>query len=120
MRPDPERDIIYAPPADEIEHGRNRMWTGFVVVFCFIALAFTNARALERWAAVQPPGWWTETARLMADLWTSRMDMAGFNAPRDAMSDGWDGLKAAGWEELGLGDAQTPSDENPPANPSSS
>jgi hypothetical protein len=100
MIDDPVRDEIYEPPYNQVDAARNRNWTSWTVMFAVVLMMFANARALERWAAVQPPGWWTETARLMADLWTERMGLAGFTEPRERMADGWTELKAIDWEDL--------------------
>ena len=95
-----DRTDIYTPPGNDIAHSRNRIWMGWIVIFIVVTLAFSNARSLERWAASQPPNWSTETVRLMAQLWSQRMQTAGFNTPRDILNGQFERLKTVTWPDV--------------------
>ncbi|MEO1039172.1 MAG: hypothetical protein AAFX09_06470 [Pseudomonadota bacterium] len=100
MRPDPERDAIYAPAVDDIRHARNRIWTGRCLVLGALLMAMFNAEGVVRWAASQPPVWAVETVRLTLQTWEDRMDQAGLTAPRQLIGERYEALKRLQWADI--------------------
>ena len=99
MRPDPERDALYAEPDSHSAHAQNRLWMLNAILAAFLFLTATNADAAERWAASQPPNWFTETVRLTAGTFAERMAVIGLDAPKLALKQQWEEWKAAEWED---------------------
>ncbi len=117
MQDDPQRERLFTPPDTDLEHHRSRLWLSHGVSIALILVAVLNPVSLERWAAANPPSWAVETVRLTVGVWAERMQMAGFNAPRDWVSERWNDLKRISWEDVSPAqteeaDAETPA---PPA-----
>ena len=100
MRPDPERDALYAPPETAEDHAANRLWLMNGGVLALVLLGATNTGAIERWAAAQPPSWGTETVRLTAGVFAQRMTIAGLDQPKEAVRAVWADWRAADWPTL--------------------
>jgi hypothetical protein len=83
--------------ADEITADRARRWTTSTLLVATVMLLFLNAASLRTWASTLPPDWTTETLRQLAQVWTDRIAIAGFDAPRNAIHEAYEAQKAARW-----------------------
>ena len=69
-----------------------------VIIMVAVAMAFFNGAAIRTWASTLPPDWTTETIRQLAQVWTDRLAVAGFDVPRAAVRQTYEAQKAKGWD----------------------
>ena len=84
--------------SDEIAADRARRWTAHVIIAVALVMAFFNGPAIRTWASTLPPDWTTETIRQLAQVWTDRLALAGFDAPRATVHEAYESGKSVGWD----------------------
>jgi hypothetical protein len=80
--------------ADEITAARAQRWTARAIGTAALFLLIFNAPSIVTWSTTLPPNWATATIRDLAGVWDARMTEAGIIAPRTAVHDRYEALKA--------------------------
>ena len=79
---------------DELAAGRTIRWAGRTILVATLVLAVLNAVSIRSWASTLTPSWGAETIQMLADVWAERTAQAGLDAPRRAIHDRYEALKA--------------------------